>query len=156
MTYQNSLIAIITPTIASPSHCSQGAHYLGEMLASVPSVFLAIVLATWLGEGQARELPVLKELLPMDSPFINQSCLLSNCGPAYANCQAQPKCSMLLSCLDKCSQTFPTDMSPMKSDTESCLATCIFTYADFYFTGFSRCMTENDCLVLPYLHTRCR
>lgn len=91
-----------------------------------------------------------------DTSPLNLTCMTTNCGSAYQTCLLQPKCQQLLQCLDKCYAGFDTDVSLMKSDTLSCMTTCTFTYADFYYTGFSRCLTDNKCLTLPYVMAKCR
>jgi hypothetical protein len=36
------------------------------------------------------------------------------------------------------------------------MAMCTFTYADFHYTGLSRCLADNKCLVLPSIPSMCR
>lgn len=87
---------------------------------------------------------------------VSQSCMDTYCGSAYETCLNIPKCHQLLRCLDKCYDSSYTDFSPMKSDTLTCMTTCLFTYADFYYTGLSRCLTDNKCLVVPDVPSTCR
>lgn len=88
--------------------------------------------------------------------LVDTACMNTNCGSAYQTCVNSAKCQQLLVCLDKCDAGFTMDTSLMKSNTLSCATTCIFTYADFYFTGFSRCMIENKCLKVHYVSAACR
>ena len=87
---------------------------------------------------------------------VDTVCMNANCGSAYETCLNSAKCQQLLVCLDKCYAGFDTDTSLMKSNSLSCATTCIFTYADFYFTGFSRCMIENKCITLRPMPAFCR
>lgn len=87
---------------------------------------------------------------------LNVTCMNTNCGSAYQTCLIHPKCKQLLVCLSKCLDKFQDDTSLMKSDTQTCIGTCTFTYADIFYTGFSRCLVDNKCINLPLISTKCR
>lgn len=94
--------------------------------------------------------------LKQEEQPLNMTCVQANCDSAYANCMQQPKCSDLLTCLTKCWDRYEQDTSYTKSTTHSCINTCTFSYADFYYTGFTRCLTDNNCFTLPAVSVTCR
>ncbi len=115
---------------------------------------LAAIAASAVPEAKAKS-SLLRENLKA-SP-VNTTCLTTDiCGSAYQTCLIHPECSKLLQCLEKCLDDFESDTTPMKSTTQSCLGTCLFSYADFYYTGLGRCLTDNDCFHLPHVTTPCR
>ena len=91
-------------------------------------------------------------------PPVKAGCLTEEnlCASAYQTCLIHPECSKLLTCQEKCLDDFDADTSPMKSTTQTCLGTCLFSYADFYYTGFARCLTDNHCFRLQKVTTSCR
>lgn len=90
------------------------------------------------------------------STAINTTCLNVICGSSHQTCLLHAECKLLLTCLEKCLDGFDGDGSLMKSTTQACVRTCTFTYADFYYTGFSRCLADHKCLELPRVDTKCR
>ena len=94
-------------------------------------------------------------MLPEDGP-VNLTCLNENCASAYYTCSIYPKCSQLLTCLTKCLDGFEKDTTLLKSQTQSCAQTCIFSYADEFFVGLSRCLTDNKCINLPPIYSNCK
>ena len=117
---------------------------------------LGASLLSLLGQCHAHTTDTLRKDTITSSVVINTTCLTVNCGSSYETCLLQPKCNQLLTCLEKCLDEFDRDDSLMKSTTQACARTCTFSYADFYYTGFSRCLTDNHCLQFPRVDTKCR
>ena len=111
---------------------------------------LAVVHHTESSSIQLSKKPQLAE------PPINATCMQKYCSSAYENCAIQTNCNKLLMCLSECWEKYLEDDSYTKSSTHLCLNTCVFTYADFYFTGYARCMTDNNCLDIPTVPATCR
>jgi len=124
------------------------------MISSGSITFILTLLLGVFRHGELTNKAV-KDTFFVD-PFVNTTCMDSNCLSAYTTCINQPKCKQLLSCLVRCYDDFTTDPSPMKSKTQACIYTCTFSYADFYYTGLARCLTDYKCLDLPPISTHCR
>ncbi len=86
----------------------------------------------------------------------DMKCLYDNCASAYQTCLSYTRCSLLLSCVSKCMDGFEGDTSPMKTTTQSCVNTCTFTYADMFYVGLSRCLSDNKCITLPPIPSTCK
>lgn len=107
-----------------------------------------ILSLLWISAVQVTEQRP-QELVKQQVTYINETCMQKHCASPYASCTQQPKCNDLLTCIGKCYDQMPRDYSYMSTSTLSCIYTCIFSNADFYFTGWARCMSDHNCFATP-------
>ena len=114
------------------------------------TTLLLAVLACCTSPSECKALSIVE-----DGP-VNMDCLNNNCASGYQTCLIHTKCRLLLDCLTKCYSGFDDDTSPYKTTTQHCIYTCQFTYADEFYVGLSRCLTDNSCFELPPIKDACK